>query len=80
MCWVEREGDNVPTKCPICGTHYEVAEQYKSEECGGEGNCPAREAGDRPSAWHVLCACNRRWLGDSGELRDGHGFDDCIIP
>lgn len=65
-----------PTKCPVCGTYYETASVYKLEECGGDGNCPAREAGDRPSSHHILCACNRRWL-DNGKALDNHGYEHC---
>lgn len=65
-----------PTKCPVCGTYYEAAAVYKLEECGGDGKCPARAAGERPSAAHTLCACNRKWLYD-GRSSGEHGHDDC---
>lgn len=68
-----------PTKCPICGTVYTKAEKYDAVECGGEGNCPAREAGPRPDKKHVLCACNQRWLHDDGNMamEGSHGYEHC---
>ncbi len=62
--------------CSICGTYYHGRNEVISE-CGGEGHCPAREAGERPSPQHVLCACNRRWLGDVFAKLDGHEYEDC---
>jgi hypothetical protein len=49
------------------------------EECGGEGKCPARKAGPRPSKIHVLCACNQTWLLDDElmPLVAFHGYDHC---
>lgn len=74
-----------PTKCPVCGTKYGTAAevfakdtQFLVEECGGEGNCPAREAGPRPTPSHVLCACNRRWLASCSDSTEGHAFEHCI--
>lgn len=68
-------------KCPVCETVYGSLghpSKLESKECGGEGNCPARHAGDRPSENAVLCACNRRWLVDCDKPENGHGFDDCL--
>lgn len=78
-------GTHKPTKCPVCGTFYELADEYVAVECGGEGRCPARKAGARPSPDHVLCACNQSWLKDGPELvmiptQEGeHGFEDCWV-
>ncbi len=70
------------TQCPVCFTVYgepdhDLAEDIL-EECGGEGNCPARSAGERPSQEHVLCACNRTWLPDCTQTVAGHGWNDCL--
>lgn len=62
--------------CPICETVYGDP-PWTVEECGGDGRCPAREAGPRPTEQHVLCACNRRWLETPSSSIEGHGFDDC---
>ena len=79
---VGSSADAKATECPVCGTYYGTREQhYRKElemvECGGEGKCPAREAGPRPTPGHVLCACNRSWL-ESSECSSGlHAYDDC---
>ncbi len=64
------------TKCPVCGTYFEKSDTYMEVECFGVGQCPAREAGPRPSLDKVLCACNRRWIDGSVLVAD-HGYDDC---
>lgn len=64
------------SKCPVCGTYYGSG-PWLVKECGGEGKCPAREAGERPSPQHVLCACNRRWLEHTNAQHGGHEFDFC---
>jgi len=69
------------TQCPVCLTVYvfeDEPEPFNVQECGGEGKCPARKAGERPSKEYVLCACNRQWLPDADVLVEGHGWDDCL--
>jgi len=65
------------SKCPVCGTYFGEGPCWLVKECGGDGNCPARDAGELPSLEHVLCACNRRWLANAAAVNEGHGFNDC---
>lgn len=66
--------------CPVCHTT-NTDHSTEERECGGEGGCPAREAGTRPTPQYVLCACNRRWLSTPEtiltEVGSEHAFDDC---
>ena len=64
------------TKCPVCGTTYIDSDHYIEAECGGEGNCPARKAGQKPSEVAYLCACNKRWLGHN-IVSTTHSYNHC---